>query len=126
MSKYTPFEKKIWQAGFYKGLQTAKNKYGISFIDSQLANAKINIEIYIDAARDRYVQDLDRTYKKHKRFTEEEFNEEIEMNRTVLQFLDFCQSVGISAFLDYLRESVYFEKNLFENKGQKIERYEET
>ena len=46
MSKYSPHEKKIWQNGFFKGLQTAKEKYGITFIEPQLVDAKLYIEIY--------------------------------------------------------------------------------
>ena len=119
MSKYTPHEKKIWQSGFFKGLQTAKSKYGITFIEPQLVDAKFFIETYIDVTRLKYTKLLAYVYEHPKKFKGEKFDEEINANRTVLHFLDFCQSVGIDAFIEYLKENIDFEKHSYITKENK-------
>lgn len=118
-TKYTPHEKKIWQAGFFNGLRTAKNKYGVSLIEPQLVEARNNMLTYIDATRFNYVKHLDKMYKKSSK--SDKYQDELDMDRLVLQFLDFCQSVGIDAFIDYLKDSVYFEQRMYSEKSMKGE-----
>lgn len=124
MIKYSPYEKKIWQKGFFVGISIAKMKYGAVALEAELAKAKENISIFLDKNYEIYSLKLKKMYRRKlhlsKRFIER-YNDDLRLYRTIIEFCAFCKSVGLDAFLDFLKDSSYFEQLLFKIEDQEKE-----
>ena len=126
MSKLSPHEKKIWQQGFFCGLRTYKQKHNSDELEPELIEVRNIVLSHIDGKYCQVVAGFKKAYRKEtdfkrgslKRFSK--IQKDVQYYRAVLAFYAFCQSVGIDAFLDYLKDSAYFEEVLY-SKGAENE-----
>ena len=118
MAAYTPHEKKIWQKGFFQGLHTAKEKYDIIRIEPKLEETKEYIVSFITEKTCEIFKLLEKSKRRKIRLrgaSIKRYNEDIIRYNTLLQFFFFCQSVGLDAFINFLKESTFFEEVLYKN-----------
>lgn len=126
MAKLSPHEKKIWQQGFFCGLRTYKQRHHSSELEYELVQVRNIILSHIDGKYCQLAAGFKKAYRKEtdfkrgslKRFSK--IQKDVQYYRAVFAFYAFCQSVGIDAFLDYLKDSTYFEQ-VFYSKGAENE-----
>ena len=126
MSKLSPQEKKIWQQGFFCGLRTYKQRHNSDELETELIEVRNIVLSYIDGNYCQLADGLKKAYRKETDFKRgslkrySKIQKDVQYYRAVLAFYVFCQSVGIDAFLDYLKDSAYYEKVLY-SKGAEDE-----
>ena len=126
MAKLSPHEKKIWQQGFFCGLRTYKQRHNSAELEAELIEVRNIILSYIDGNYCQLVDGLKKAYRKQTDFKRgslkrySKIQKDVQYYRAVLAFYAFCQSVGIDAFLDFLKDSTYFEQILY-SKGAENE-----
>ena len=119
MAKLSPYEKKIWQQGFFCGLRTYKQRHSSAELESELVEVRNIVLSYIDGNYCQLSAGLNKAYRKQFNYHGRSFKrfdkicKDVQYYRAVLAFYAFCQSVGIDAFLEYLKDSTYFEKFLY-------------
>ena len=121
LSRYSPYEKKIWQRGFFQGINITKQKYSVSHIEPEFEKIKGIVISYIQEEYFKCLSALKKAKcrKLHfRRRSIERYNKDITAYKTCLQFFVFCESVGIDAFLCYLKDSSYFEQILFDKENE--------
>ena len=119
MSKLSPHEQKIWRQGFFSGLMTYKQRHNSAELEPELIEVRNIVLSHIDGKYCQLAAGFKKAYRKETSFKGGSLNRlaKIQSNvryyRAVLAFYAFCQSVGIDAFLDYLKDSTYFEQVLY-------------
>ena len=126
MAKLSTHEKKIWQQGFFCGLRTYKQRRNSSEVEYELVQVRNIILSHIDGKYCQLNAGFKKAYRKENDFKRgslkrlAKIQKDVRYYRAVLAFYAFCQSVGIDAFLDYLKDSTYFEQVLY-SKGAENE-----
>ena len=116
MTRYSPYEKKIWQKGFFCGLSTAKQKYQSSMDKTKFSEIKDILTLFIDDVYSQFSHKLDKLYRRKihlKCRSGSLYNNDMMLCRTIIEFCSFCRTVGIDAFLEFLLSSTFFEQILF-------------
>ena len=123
MAKLSPHEKKIWQQGFFCGLRTYKQRHCSDEVEPSIEFADHTVYDFITEEVIRINYKIRKLH--HKRFLfaqrhKRDADLDLHRCRVILEFLTFCSSVGHYAFLDYLKDSTYFEQVLY-SKGAENE-----